>query len=1198
MNACVPDLDALTFPINGMRLIEASAGTGKTYTIANLYLRLLLGLGQDRPLAVDSILVVTFTTAATEELRERMRQRIVLAHDAFLGGESADPFIAGLISALPDRAAACALLDAARRQMDEASISTIHGFCHRALADNAFASGAAFDLEMVMDETLLQQQAVEDFWRQQLATLDPDSASLLPLDWKSPEALLRAVSPYLGSQQLVLEPEADWSGDKVASLRSDVEAFKSLWLEQGIGQLLLKFPFKSNSRVRDGGRIQEMERFCQSSRLEFVSSRQESWELWSPDAIAAATPKAEQVPAHEAFQRCGQLASAFAGLRQQLRIHLLTKAIASIAGSMRLAKQDLNQLSPDDLLRNLALALDRPVSGKELAQLLARQYPVAMVDEFQDTDSLQYRIFDAIYSPSAAATWLMIGDPKQAIYKFRGADVFTYIRARRRVARNTGGLFSLATNWRSSTAMVAAVNKIFQRADQMNRGKGAFLYPDDIPFTPVLASPGADKNPMLVDGREPAPLALFYCRGDGKKDRLSAQRARQSLAQKTAAKIVELLNAATEGRLTIGGEALAPGNIAVLVRERKEAEVVKEALARRGVNSVFLSRESVFDAPVAVDLYHVLQAVLHPGNERKLRSALATGLLDVALPEIAALDHDIHALQALQEEFAGYRQQLQRYGVLSMLRQLMAVRDLPARLLAQKGGQRSLTDLRHLGELLQQASESSGGIHELLRWYLRHLDDKRRADNDSQRVRLESDDKLVQIVTIHASKGLEYDVVFVPLASFARQSSECIFHRQDNADAGKGFVTVADLAARPQSLQLTEYERLAEDLRLLYVALTRARHQCYIGLANIAGHRPVMPFSETAMAHLLGYPDVEADESQLLERLQSLADDFGERLLALDIFTESELDEIHSVRWPEATPGTLSLPPPPSLLGDNWSLTSYTALARGSASIAPRRGAADEQEETEAENSPGDEYTPAAFPRGARYGTLLHNILENIDFACDQRSLLAAIQRQLEAFGLNSDCWGGAVASWLRQVLTSPLLPHSALSLAQIPLDARISEMEFNFVMSGNVNAAILDRTLRQRGYLAHSPALEFTQVNGIMRGFIDLVFQHDGRFFLVDYKSNYLGPSPDSYHAAAMEQAISAHRYDLQYLIYATALHRYLAGRVPDYDYERHFGGVYYLFIRGMADAAGSGRGVFYARPDSATITALDHLFGAGDAG
>ncbi len=1187
----VQTLDALLFPLTGMRLIEASAGTGKTYTIANLYLRLLLGLGQDRPLAVDRILVVTFTTAATEELRDRVRQRIVVARDDFLAGASSDGFIAGLIAAQADATAACALLDAAQRQMDEAAIYTIHGFCHRALADNAFESGLGFELQMVIDETLLRQQAVEDFWRQQVATLDPDAASLLPAAWSSPEALLKEIAPFLGSQQLHFEPQTSFSGADVAALRGDVERFKRLWLDGGVAQILQQSGFKKRAKPGDPLRIEAMQQFCQSPALQFRSAKGESWELWTPGSITAALLKGKEAPQHLVFELCQQLCASFDRLQQNLRLYLLRSGIATVGETMASSKQDTGQMSPDDLLTSLSRALDRPANGQRLAQLLAQRYPVVMVDEFQDTDSVQYHIFAAIYAQRSDCGWIMIGDPKQAIYKFRGADVFTYINARRQVAQQPNGLFTLDTNWRSSTQMVAAINGLFQYAEQQNPVRGAFLYPGDIPFYPVLASPQADQRKMLLRDHAPVPLSFFYCRGEDAKGQLSSARARQLLAQKTAMELVALLNAATDGELTIAGRPLAPGNIAVLVRDRNEAAAVKDALAERGVNSVFLSRESVFDAPVAADLYHLLQAVMHPGDERKLRSALATPLLGASLQQIAALEDDAAALQALHDEFSDYNEQLSRHGVLSMLRQVMARRDLPAALLSHHDGQRSLTDLRHLGELLQQASETTGGLHDLLRWYLRHLQGLRRQDSDSARIRLESDSKLVQIVTIHASKGLEFDTVFVPLASVARTSAQCIFHRDD--DEGDGFVTVADLAMSEDSIAATEQERLAEDMRLLYVALTRARYKCYVGLANIKKTRPVLPFGDSGIAHMLGLSGSDLDEEQLIAGLRAVAGKLGEELLELKVFSADEVLSREPVRWPQMAVPALQLPEMPRLRRDDWYLTSYTALARGKATAVVLGGASDEAEQFAEPGADSEQRDAFSFPRGARYGTLIHNILEQVALDCNVQELATVAQRQLETFGLDTADWTAVLSDWLHRVLARPLAPNLALSLNQLAAGDRISEMEFNFSLDNTVSAAALDRLLRQQGYLEHSAALVFGDVSGIMRGFIDLVFEYQGRFYLLDYKSNYLGADAASYDQAAMARAISGHRYDLQFLIYSTALHRYLAGRIADYSYQRHFGGVYYLFLRGMAVGDGD-EGVFFHRPRQATIEAVDNFFSA----
>lgn len=1186
-------LHALTFPLDGTRLIEASAGTGKTYTIANLYLRLLLGHGRDQALGVDQILVVTFTIAATEELRDRVRERIATALVDFQAGSSSDEFIGGLIAQCPGIQAACVQLDAARRQMDEAAIYTIHGFCQRALSDNAFESGMGFEFDMVLDESLQLRQAAEDFWRTDIATLDADSLALAPA-WSSPEQLLRELRSYLGSQPMVVEPPSEWDADLIALLRPRVDQLKQAWLQEDISGLLLGTPFKGNSRYVKGTRIAAMDAFCRSDALVFRYGQEESWEQWHPDLLLDAMPvaKKDEAPKHPLFEECAELSQLFAVAKQQLELHLSHRGIAQIRQSMAAQKAELQQLSPDDLLLQLNQALQRPAQGGALARLIAKAWPVVLVDEFQDTDGLQYAIFDAVYGCHSAAAWIMIGDPKQAIYKFRGADIFTYIGARRRVVAQGESLFTLGDNWRSSSAMVAAVNGLFERADSLYAQSGAFLYRDDIPFTPVAAAGSADAAPMLRDGEAVVPLRWFYGCGDEKTGGLSGGDARQRMASKAAMEIVELLNASHDGAVTLDGKALSPANIAVLVRERAEAAAVKSALAERGVNSVFLSRESVFDSAVAQDLYHVLEAVLHHADERKLRAALATGLVAAPMAYIASLEQDLGVLQQVLGEFARYHEHWRRHGVLSMLRELLKQRDIPAALLNGLEGERRLTDLRHLGELLQQASDERSGMRELLRWYKDQLTTDMPQDGESLRVRLESDRQLVQIVTIHASKGLEFDVVFVPLASFARRGDECIYHRQ----LADGFETVADLAPGETVIALAERERLAEDMRLLYVALTRARHQCCVGVANVKPRAAVLGFADTAVAHLLGLgPEsgVDVDESAIITALQQCCAKLGPGRATLELVEEADVLDCTPLRYLDSDAPGLKQALQPTIAWDDWTLTSYTALARGASLPGLLGGAADEVEQI-ALDPPADEYSAFSFPRGARYGTLLHTILERIAFDGDSTGIHAVVVRELQAFGLPVDQWAGPVTRWMQAVLASSLPPHTKLRLNALPAAGRLSEMEFNFSLKNAVRAPHLDQMLRQNGYGIDGAPLAFADVSGVMRGFIDLVFEHKGRYFVLDYKSNYLGPSATYYDQAAMSHGISNHRYDLQLLIYSLALHRFLAGRRQDYDYERDFGGAYYLFLRGMEPCSDEGHGVYFHRPSQVLIEALDQYFGS----
>ena len=817
-------LDPMTLPLSGIRLIEASAGTGKTYTIANLYLRLLLGHGRAQPLNVDQILVVTFTIAATEELRDRIRRRMLTARDGMMAGAADDPFIDRLIRTMGQPQVAIQLLDRALRHIDQATILTIHGFCRRVLEENAIESGLPFGLNVVTDETAMLNKAVEDFWRQSVATLQGDLLHLLP-NWSQPQDLLKAITPYLHAHDVCLEPEPAFDWDDALSLRAAVDELKQLWLRDNIADLLRQAPFKGRARPGSEPRIQAMQAFCHGPALEFQHDNKESWELWGTAAIKSALPKAAQCLHHPIFNLFDEMSERFDRLKPNFRLMLMRQAIANIRQSMQAHKRQAAVLSSDDLLTRLRTALRDPEAGERLAHRVASHFPVAMVDEFQDTDGVQYDIFRSLYGNRSHSAWFIIGDPKQAIYKFRGADVYTYINARRQVAASQGVIYTLDTNWRSSSTLLSAINQLFARAETMHAESGAFLYRDDIPFSPVKPSAAVDDRPLLIAGKVPVPLTLWHWRGDTKAGTVSSSAARQKFSDIAAEAVVRLLSQATNDKVTIGGEPLEPGNIAILVRDSQQALAVQAALSARGVNSVFRSRERVFTSPIAVDLYHLLQAAMHPADERKLRTVLATPMLNGSAQDLAELDDDLAAMQMLLDEFADYHEIWLRFGVLAMLRESMARRDIAASLLARPEGQRWLTDLRQLGELLQQASHDMSGMQRLIRWYRRCLSGDMLDDGESQRIRLESDHNLVQIVTIHASKGLEFDVVLVPLASVARQDHTAIYHRpQDGA-----FVAVADLSNSPTALEQADVERLAEDLRLLYVALTRARYLCYAG---------------------------------------------------------------------------------------------------------------------------------------------------------------------------------------------------------------------------------------------------------------------------------------------------------------------------------------------------------------------------------
>ncbi len=1159
-------LSAMDFPLHGMRLIEASAGTGKTYTIAALYLRLLLGHGDAgaahaRALDVDEILVVTFTEAATEELRDRVRARIQEARRAFIRGRTDDDFIEGLLNDISDHAAAARLLGDAARNMDQAAIFTIHGFCQRMLKQHAFESGSLFDTELEQDDAPLLHEAMLDFWRQRVYTL-PDALATAVLQlWSEPAALLKDIRPHLATDGLRLEP--DLAGmDLLEQWHQQVmrvDAFKQAWHDNSddLLALLQSGDLNGNSyrKASVPGWLASVDDYCESAQVLADGKLLEVLERFCQGRLRDKTKKNGVTPEHGLFVQLETLCDHWLPLREML----LSEAMREVRLRLARNKQQRRVLGFDDLLSGLDRALASE-AGSRLAAAIQAQYPVALIDEFQDTDPQQYRIFNTLYAAALQCGLFMIGDPKQAIYAFRGADIFTYIQARRAVADH----YTLETNWRSGQAMVDAVNRLFAAHD------APFMFARDIPFVSVRAAGFADKQPLTLAGKPVPALTLWHRLGEP----ISKAEYLQQFAASCASQIVTLL----DGQARIGDRALQARDLAVLVRDRYEAAAVQRELQRRNVASVYQSgRDSVFKSREAVDLYRILQAMQEPQQERYLRTAVASGLLLQDAAMLNALNEDERRWEALVAEFLDYHQRWQTLGVLSAVHQLLERRSLASQLLALQGGERRLTDLLHLAELLQEASQQLKGMPGLMRWFGEHLQSPN-GNSEAQQLRLESDRNRVTLVTIHKSKGLEYPVVLLPFPVSHRVASTGLYH-DDSTGA------VLDLRGSDAAKEKADYERLAEDVRLLYVALTRSIHACYLGISDLKlGRGKASVLRGSALGYLLlnGAP-----EASLRERLDVFATQAGIRL------TEPPYHE-RILPEPVETLQQLKAREFRSRIVRDWRIASYSGLSsQGRSHELAQLPGLDLEVVAEA-NEPTEAVETAdifSFPKGARAGTFLHGLFEELEFPQAQgHELQQLIVQRLQLEGYDAH-WKDVLAQLVTDVLDAPL-NDDGICLRQVSSADRVVELEFLLPVAG-LDCAALNRLLQQGDPLsARAGLLQFDRVQGMLKGFVDLVFRVGERYYIADYKSNHLGHGTEYYGVDALQSAMLEHRYDLQYQLYTLALHRLLQQRLPEYDYEQHMGGVFYLFLRGMRARAAERPGVFHQRPDKALIESLDRLF------
>ncbi len=1206
------ELDPLRFPLSGSRLIEASAGTGKTFTIAALYLRLVLGHGDDeaafpRPLTPPEILVVTFTDAATKELRDRIRARLAEAA-AYFRAEPSGPAADDLLQQLrdtypPEHWAACARkLQLAAEWMDEAAVSTIHSWCNRMLREHAFDSDSLFTQRLETDQAELLAEVVRDYWRSFMYPLDADAARRVRGWWASPEALQGEIEGLLDHADLLPaspDPTAAVGAARQAQQRT-LAALKAPWgqwvddLQALLDSARDKGEFNGTKLKKNNydGWLQRLAAWRDDPEQVSPDLTPAAWARLTPAGLAEVWKPAFPAPQHPALAAVAAMPATLAAL-PDARLDILRHATQWVAARFADEQARRAQMGFNDLLTRLDEALAGP-NGARLAEVIRAQFPVALIDEFQDTDAIQYRIFDTIYRVEAndpATALVLIGDPKQAIYAFRGADIYTYLAAR---AATAGRLYTLGRNYRSTHAMVQATNRCFQLAEEQEGGPGAFLFRDaavnPVPFFPAGAN--GRKDELQADGQPLAALHIWRLPppDDGKPMAKGAYL--EAMAEVCASEMVRLLNLGQRGAAGFADAAglrpLRQADLAVLVNNRSEADAIRGALASRGVRSVYLSeKDSVFQRPEAFELQLWLTACAEPDDGRALRAALATQTLGLDWAALDRLNHDEIAWDEHVLQFRAYRDCWRRQGVLPMLRRLLHDFRVPARLLAAgASGERSLTDLLHLAELLQQASGLLDGEHALIR----HLAEQRREDaggGEARQVRLESDADLVQVVTIHKSKGLEYPLVFLPFA--------CAFRATKATDLplkwhdGQGRLQLA-LAADDALVALADRERLGEDLRKLYVALTRARYATWIGAA------PVDRLDSSAFGHLIG-GTLQAGIDALAAGCPDIA----------VIDAPASTPDVYVSHAPQRIEGpALS---PRRAVREHWWIASYSALhttaADGSAETPGedvfREAAAAERLAPPAappvSSAPPGEAASVGllhdFPRGAAVGTFLHEILEwaggqGFGRVADAPALLRdAVARRCAVRAWER--WIDPLCAWLQGFLRLPLGAPGEAGFSLAGLDTWVAEMEF-WVAVHDVDLIALDALVcRHTLGGAERPPLQAGQLNGMLKGFIDLVVEHDGRYYVIDYKSNWLGPDDAAYTPAAMADEILAKRYELQYVLYLLALHRLLRLRLPDYDYDTHIGGALYLFLRGSQSP---GRGIHAERPPRALIEALDHLF------
>lgn len=1151
-------MDLCTAPLDGTTLIEASAGTGKTYTLTGLFLRLIL----EKRLTVDQILVVTFTDAATEDLRKRIRQRLAEAIHVLEKSTppDADKPLETHLWTVHRHTDAADLLRGAVRNFDLAQIFTIHGFCQRMLGKNGFECQTLFNTTLEPDLSELVRQACVDFWRSRILPLTGLTGSFVRGRLHPEDLQNLAGLPFL-AQGVRLEPDGPAPDTRPleAAFLAARDQLCALWPHVReevratlLGHTMLKGNMGKPEQLEK--RLSALDGYVRAPGVELP----DEFRNLTPDYMGQMTKKEALAknlqPQHRIFHLIAELIAASEAMLEALgamAVRLRRDFLAGLEQDMERRKKLCNVQGFDDLLRNMRRAVD----NERLVQIARSQYKGALIDEFQDTDGLQYTIFSRLFGLDHSL--FLIGDPKQAIYSFRGADLQTYLRA----GTECGRTATLATNYRSTPELIQAVNGIF------GAWRTPFLDPG-IVYQPVTA--GRKDIDRLTENGRPAPALSIWHAGsaDGIKP-LGRGAALPRICSAVTAEISRLLRGAADGQVRIGDTPLAAADIAILVETHRQGEMMHRALRACNIHSVLSHTASIFESPEALEILTLLRGLAEYQRPSLLRSALATRIVGFDARRLQLLEEDSELGDQWLERMELWHDVWQRQGLMAAMSRLISDTGARARILSLPDGERRMTNVLHCLELLHgRERETRPSMRSLTGWFARQLTGNRR---EEFQLRLDSDREAVRIVTIHKSKGLEYPVVFCPfLFREAKIDPALALAHEDGLVLDLGS---ENLGPRQNKARR---EAQAELIRLIYVALTRAASRCYLIWGRFNK-------SETSGPAWLFHGHRADEQGNLSWKTLSDADVRTD----LDRLAGSNLEVSDLPDFPlEAAPdlaGTRPCLQPrvwDRILGPGFGLASFSGLTRGLTHTTPPG-----LDDADADGDQPEGMSIARFPRGAMAGSCLHRIFELLEF--DRPETHApAVAQGLAQFGLDQG-WAPVVESMLSRVLRTDL---GGFCLAQI--SERLVELEFLFPLRP-VTRETLAKVYRDAAYVlpaelpSRMESLRFEPRQGFLTGFMDLVVRHQGRYHLLDWKSNWLGPSPAAYTPEALRLSMAESHYFLQYHLYCLALDRYLRLRLSGYDFKRHFGGVHYVYVRGV-DPSLPGQGIHFDRPDAGFLMEL----------
>ncbi len=1098
--------DVKTVELSGANLIEASAGTGKTFSIAVLVVRLII----EKSIPVSKMLLVTFTEAAAAELKERSIKFIREAIEEFENeGSSGNSMIEEIVKDFDkDRYEAKENLYSALLEIDQAMMCTIHSFCQRTLNEFAFETNQAYGKELITDVSAINAKYIQEFIREELSSL--------------PVLILEVVLPIFHSL----------AGKIIDNQLAGKRYIKSTTDEIDIAICLSELneyeEFKLN--LIDETQLNEMREVIKNSNNRYVVKSRQTYidKVSSIENAITALEKNDPKTFNNLFPELSEQVlprfEKIKALKNQLQDWLIVNFINWISSKIEVTLKKKNLFTYDDLINQLFEVR----MNENLKQILRAKYDAIFLDEFQDTDQKQFDIFYNLFQEDSTKILFYIGDPKQSIYSWRKADLNTYYQARNSILESKR--FDMKVNFRSSAQLIAALNHFFDPTGDFDTFENGVEASEQNRINYIPVSSANTKSIGLVMNKvefPPIRVVNQHCNND---------------------EIYESIELTLKniffGGFTLNDQQVKPSNVCVLTRTNKQSKAVKDILNKLSIPSVISDDAKIIDSTEAKELLYVLEAILAP-QKSTIQKAFLSYLLNYKVEEIKELDFDYYV-----ERCTTYSKIWAKDGVYVALNSFIADFNMIQKLQdKQIEGQRVISNLKQLIELLQEKElRNAFTPSETYTFLQNQINASSDQEVSEYAQRLENDEDTVKIVTIHKSKGMEYDIVIAPFLDLEdNEKFEVSSIRIPRDEHGNNYVYVTNPITDQNLKQYYTIQQKQENRRLIYVALTRAKYNLIIINKTHSKGKTIYEITHSLTGFIKALPGntntIEVINREDLERVAK-----GKLVTGLEDVqvTKNPLPSI-------------------TLTDSKYKKMSYSFLA-----AHPTKGF--KEQIVEYEFGTYDQFVFKDLPKGAHIGNLLHDIFEYIDYS-DTSKWIHIIQNVIIRYlptQKDNPAFSESLLKLIDHTLQAKIqFEDKSFQLATLIREKRKNEFEFNFAIPNKFDVSELETILNDE---VRTIKTNYNEVQGMMTGFIDLFFEHDGKFYILDWKSNFLGDSIEDYNQTGVANAMNESNYHLQYLIYALALDKYLTSKLPGFDFEQQFGGVIYLFLRGNREGEHTG--------------------------